>query len=110
MAQIWPRCHPSDAHLTHRPLHPFAIDGTKLGQQPHGQFAQTIKRVGGIQFIDTMRDRHFLRRWRYGLIVQTAAADPEQVGLGRERQGIRIVLDHGAPLAVAQDGSFFSGN
>ena len=48
-----------------------------------------------------------LRRWRYGLIVQAAPRDAEQVSLCRERQRLWVVVDQRAPLGMAQDGNLF---
>ena len=54
-----------------------------------------------------MLQRHLLRRWRDGLIVQAPAADGEQLGLGAQREGLRLMLHERAPLPVAQAGNFF---
>ena len=63
--------------------------------------------MGGVQLVDAVLDRHFLRRWRFGLIVQTPAADAEQIGLGAERERVCGVLHQRLPLPMAQDGNFF---
>lgn len=84
LADIRARGYASNAHLAHIPLHPLAIDGTKFRFQHHRQLAGAVKRVGGIDFINAVLDRHLLRWWRYGLIVQTAPTDAQQVGLGGE--------------------------
>jgi hypothetical protein len=61
----------------------------------------------GVEFIDAVLDRHFLRRWRFGLIVQTPAADAKQIGLRPEWERVDVSLDQRAPLSMTQDGSFF---
>ena len=106
-AQVRPRCDAGDPHLAHIPLHALAIDRPKRRLQEHGQFARAIKRMGGVQRVDPVLDRHFRRRWRFGLIVQTPAADTKQRGLGAERKRIRSVLHQRLPLSMAQDGNFF---
>jgi hypothetical protein len=64
--------------------------------------------VRGVQLVDAMLDRQLLRRWRYGLIVQAAPRDAEQVSLRRERQRVGVVVDQRAPFGIAQDGNLFS--
>jgi len=66
--------------------------------------------VRSVQLVDAMLDCHLLRRWRYGLIVQAASTDAEQVSLGGERQRVWVVVEQRAPLGMAQDGTFFSEN
>jgi hypothetical protein len=67
------------------PLNPLAIDSPKLFLQQHGQLARAIEGMGGVQLVNPMLDRHFLRRGQSGLIVQAASADAEQFGLSDER-------------------------
>src|SRR5215211_7491505 len=106
-AEVRPRCDAGDPHLAHIPLHPLAIDRPKRRLQKHGQLARAIKRMGSVQRVDMVLDCHFLRRWRFGLVIQTPAADAEQIGLRAERKRIRSVLHQRLPLSMAQDGNFF---
>src|SRR5215207_1375498 len=106
-AEVRPRCDAGDPHLAHIPLHPLAIDRPKRRLQQHRQLARAIKRMGSIQRVDTVLDRHFLRRWRFGPVIQTPAADAEQIGLGAEREHVCRVLHQRLPLSMAQDGNFF---
>src|SRR6266496_390442 len=106
-AEVRPRCDAGDPHLAHRALHPLAIDRPKRRREQHAQLARAIKRMGGVQRVDTVLDRHFLRRWRFGLVIQTPAADAEQISLGAERQRVGRVLHQCLPLRMAQDGNFF---
>ena len=106
-AEVRPWCDAGDPHLAHIPLHALAIDRPKRRLQEHGQLARAIKRMGRVQRVDTVLDRHFLRRWRFGLVIQTPAADAEQIGLDAERERVRRVLHQCLPLPMAQDGNFF---
>ena len=54
----------------------------------------------GIQFINPMLQRHFIRRWRHGFVVETGSAEPQEVGLGAERQNLGRALNQVAPLTV----------
>src|SRR5690242_8522087 len=92
-AQVRPWRDAGDPHLAHVALHPLAIDWCEVLLQQHGQLARAIKRVRRVEFVDTVLDRHFLRRWRSGLIVQTAAADTEQLGLRPEWERVSASLD-----------------
>ena len=106
-AQVRPWRDASDPHLAHVALHPLAIDRPKRRLQEHRQLAGAIKRMGSIQRVDAVLDRHFLRRWRHWLIVQTPAADAEQIGLGAEWERVCSLFNQRAPLAMPQDGNFF---
>jgi hypothetical protein len=99
--QIGARRNPGDPHLTHIPLHPFAIDRPKLLLHQDGQLARAIKGMGGREFVNAVFDRHLLWRWRLRLIVQATAADPQQLGLNLERQGIRLVVNCCPSLGMA---------
>jgi hypothetical protein len=107
LAQVRPRRDAGDAHLAHIVLHPLAIDRPKLGIEQHGELAGAIERVRGVEFVDPMLDRHFLRRWRTGLIVQRAPADAEQLSLGNKRERVGGAFDQRASLNMTQDGNFF---
>src|SRR5258705_13581825 len=107
LAEVRPWRDAGDPHLAHVPLHPLAIDRPKRRLQEYRQLAGAIKRMGGIQLVDAVFDRHFLRWWRFGLRVQTPAADAEQIGLGAERERVCGVLHQRLPLSMAQDGNFF---
>lgn len=61
----------------------------------------------GIQLVNAMLDRHFLRRWRDGLVIQTAATDPQQIGLRSEGQRLGVPLDQRPAIGMAQDDNFF---
>ncbi len=63
-----------------------------------------------IEFVDAVHDRHFLRRWRHWLIVQTSSADTKQVGLRAEWERVGLMLDQRVPLTLTQDASFFLKN
>ena len=106
-AKIWPRRNALNTHLTHIPLDTFAVDRAAFLGQDACDLARTIEGMRGIQLINAVLERHFLRRWRNGLIVQTAATDPKQFGLGAECKRLGLVLDHRSPLIVTQDGNFF---
>ena len=108
LAQVRPRRDAGDPHLAHIPLHPLAIDRRKVRLQQHGQLARAIKRMRRVQFVDAVLDRHFLRRWRFGLIVQTPAADAEQIGLGAERERVGGVLDQRRRSPWLRTATFFS--
>ena len=75
--------------------------------QEHSELARPIKRMRCVQLVDAMLERHLLRRWRNGLIVQTATTEREQFGLGTERKRFSLVLDQCPAFRVAQDGNFF---
>jgi len=109
-AQVRPWRDGSDSHLAHIALHSLAIDRCEVLRKQHDQFARAIKRMRRVEFVDAVLDRHFLRRWRYWLIVQTPAADAEQIGLRPEWERVDVSLDQRAPLTLAQDGNFFSEN
>src|SRR4051812_27038528 len=98
-AQVWPWHNPGNTHLAHIALHTLAVDWRKVRMEQHGQLARAIKRMGRVDLVDAMLDRHFLQRWRFGLIVQAPAADREQLGLGVERERVSVVLNQRAPLA-----------
>src|SRR5690349_5944939 len=93
LAEIWAWRNPLNAHLTHIALHAFAVDWMTFLIQEHDELTRPIKRVCRIQLVDAMLERHLLRRWRTGLIVQTATTEREQFGLGTERKCFRLVLD-----------------
>ncbi len=76
-AQIGSRADASNPHFAHIALHPLTIDDPVRFQQRHRQLARAIKWMGGVQLVDAVLDRHFLRRWRNGLIVQAPAADAQ---------------------------------
>jgi site-specific DNA recombinase len=105
--QIGAGRNPGNPHLAHIPLHPFPIGRPECLRQQHPQFARAIKGMRGIQLVNPVFHRHFLRRWRHRLIVQTGAAQPEQIGLGAQREGIHRLLHPPPPLALAHAGSFF---
>jgi len=107
LAQVWPRPNPGYAHRAHVPLHALAIDRPNLRLQEHRQLARARKGMRGVQLVNAMLDRHFLRRWRHRLIGQTLAAAAEQIGLGTERERIGSLFDQRAPLPLTQDGNFF---
>src|SRR5215207_1291106 len=106
-AQVRPWRDAGDPHLAHVSLHPLAIDRCEALLQQHGQLPRAIKRVRCVEFVDAVLDRHFLRRWRHRLIVQTPSADTEQIGLRAEWERVGVMLDQRAPLGMTQDGSFF---
>src|SRR5918911_3153903 len=109
-AQIRPWRDASDPHLAHIALHSLAIDRCEVLRKQHGQLARAIKRMRRVEFVDAVLDRHFLRRGRHWLIVQTPAADDEQIGLRPEWERLDVSLYERAPLTLAQDGNFFSEN
>src|SRR5262245_24237300 len=107
LTQIRPGTDACNTHFAHVALHTLAIDRRKILFQKHGQFPRAIKRMRGIQLVDAVLNRHFLRRWHSGLIVETAPAQTEQVGLDCEWQGIGGVINQHAALHMAQDGNLF---
>ncbi len=76
-AQVRPWRDAGDPHLAHVALYPLAIDRCEVLLQQHSQLPRAIKWVRRVEFVDAVLDRHFLRRWRFGLIIQTPAADTE---------------------------------
>ena len=106
-AQVRPWRDASNPHLAHIALHSLAIDRCEVLRKQHGQLARAIKRMRRVEFVDAVLNRHFLRRWRDCSVVQTPAADAEQIGLRPEWERVDVSLDQRAPLTLAQDGNFF---
>jgi hypothetical protein len=56
--------------------------------------------MGSVEFIKSVLERHFLRRWRHGLIVQTPATNTQELGLDGEWERIGSMLYQAPPLAL----------
>ena len=75
LAEIWPQRNALNPHLAHIPLDAFAADRAAFLTLDDRNLARIIERMRRIQLINAMLERHFLQRWHFGLIVQTATAD-----------------------------------
>lgn len=96
-AQVRSRCDRNESHFPHVPLHGFAIDA-ELWAQRLGNLARTIERTGGVNLVNAMLDRHFVRRRGLALIIQTRAIQSQQFALRLERYFPRGAFDERPPL------------
>src|SRR3712207_3774557 len=75
-----------DAHLAHVPLHRFAIDRPSVPAQFDGDAPRTIERIGRVDRINAMFERHLLGGGCHRLVVETRATETQEFGLAAERQ------------------------
>jgi len=79
------RGNPPDAHLPHIPLNPFAIHRVAVVDQLGGNPPRSIERVGGIEFVNAMFERHFFRIRPDGPVIEARAVETEQRRLEANR-------------------------
>ncbi len=97
LTQVGARTDRAEAHLAHMALHGFAVD-EHLFVQFDRDLAGPIERARGIDFVDAPLNPEFFRRRRQRLIIQTAAIQTEQVGLGAHGQFTIAPVDQGDTL------------
>ena len=103
LAEGGSRTDASDAHLAHMALHRFAIDDELVVLlERHRDAPRAIRRLIGVNPVNGMLDGDLFRGWRHRLIVQTASAQAQQVGLVRQGKFGRTAFDQGEPLTSGQ--------
>ena len=101
-AQIRSRSDAFNAHLAHMPLNRLAIDEQAFALQLNANPPRAVKWILRIDFINPMFHSHLLWRRSYRLVIQTGAAQTEQVSLQGERQLSVLTFDQFQTLSARQ--------
>lgn len=95
-------------HLAHMPRHGFVIDPHAIAPQVGRDAAHTIVWASSVDGINLVFERHLLRRWPYGRVVQAGTIQAEQGGLGGEWQVAGGPFQQRQPISSRQrDGQLF---
>ncbi len=92
-AQVGSRADAGDTHLAHVSLHCFSVDLPPFSSQLCCHAARAVERVLGVDSVNAMLERHFLQRGSARLVIETRAADAEQICLHGERKHGRLPVN-----------------
>jgi len=81
---VWPAVDRLDTHSPHHRRDPLPTDRDTLATQQITQHSAARERVVEVQFVDPPHDRQIAGRHRTRIVVQAAAADPQQFGLSAQ--------------------------
>ena len=80
-------------HPPHHRRDPLPADRDALAAQQVTQHPAARERIVQVQLIDPPHDRQLGGRHRTGIVIQAAAADPQQLRLSAQRQFV-VAVDH----------------
>jgi len=92
-AQVGTRSDAGDAHLTHVTLHRGPRNGPAFLAQHRRHPPGAVEGISRVQFVHAVFDGDLFGRWSHRLVIQTGAAQVQQLGLGDQRQLRVIALD-----------------